>query len=153
MQQSLSLFKFALIIKLSQRIGDRQNSLKISAPLHLIKICQVGTLLTWSISLDSTFKREMLNFSTSAPPGERSFFCRLYKRIFIFFSILGVGQDSLYHHLHTGWRILAPFNRKTERVICLFYSRVLFSEILMHSLFLYKDCTDWINTYLQFSSN
>jgi len=122
-------------------MGSGQNSLKISAPLHLLKICQVKPL---SISMDSNFKRKRFNFSTSAPPGERSFFCRLYKRIFIFFSILGVGQDSLYHQLHN-WLAytgaVQPKNREGDLFILL-YSRVLFSEILMHSLFLYKDCTD-----------
>jgi hypothetical protein len=52
-------------------LGSGQNSLEISVPLHLLKICQVRPL---SISMDSNFKREMFNFSTSAPHGERSFF-------------------------------------------------------------------------------
>jgi hypothetical protein len=41
----------------SQRMRDGQNSIKISAPLHLIKIYQMRPLLARSISLDSTFKR------------------------------------------------------------------------------------------------
>ena len=36
--------------------GGRQNSLKISAPLPLIKIYQMIPLSAKSISLDSTFK-------------------------------------------------------------------------------------------------
>ncbi len=39
-------------------MGGGQNSQKISAPLHLIKIYQMRLLLAWSISLDSTFKQK-----------------------------------------------------------------------------------------------
>ncbi len=62
----------------------------------------------------------MFNFSTSAPPGERSFFCRLSTKNLYFF---------LHSWRRTGLTLSSPthWRRSTERAICLFYSRVLFS--------------------------
>ncbi len=139
MQPSLSLFKFA---PFSEDGGQAKLAENLHASPFNKDLSSEATFNLIHLAEQYLLRGKCLIF----PPVRRlvrgRFLPSLQKNLYFFLHSwrrTGLPLSSPTHWLAYCWR------RSTEKqrgAICLFYSRVLLSEILMHSLFLYKDCTD-----------